>query len=67
MEVTITSSIVSQHFMEHEGSSPLSQELSTCLYPEPDRSSPNHPILSLQEITMRIIMIRGKNTMVMNN
>jgi hypothetical protein len=36
--------IVSQHFMEPEGSSPHSQELSTCSYPEPDQSSPHHPI-----------------------
>jgi hypothetical protein len=32
-----------QHFMEPEGSSPNSQELSTCLYPKPDQSSPQHP------------------------
>jgi hypothetical protein len=31
-------SIVSQHFMEPEGSIPNSQELSTCLYPEPEQS-----------------------------
>jgi hypothetical protein len=36
-------SIVSQHFMESEGSIPNSQELSTCSYPEPDQSSPHHP------------------------
>jgi hypothetical protein len=29
--------IVSQHFMEPEGSIPNSQELSTCSYPEPDQ------------------------------
>jgi hypothetical protein len=34
-------SIVSQHFMELEGSIPNSQELSTCSYPEPDQSSPH--------------------------
>jgi hypothetical protein len=33
-------SIVSQHFMEPEGSKPNSQELSTCFYPESDQSSP---------------------------
>jgi hypothetical protein len=33
--------------MEPEGSLPHSQELSTCLYPEPEQSSPNHPIISL--------------------
>jgi hypothetical protein len=38
-------SIVSKHFMELEGSIPNSQELSTCSYPEPDQSSPHHPIL----------------------
>jgi hypothetical protein len=37
-------SIVSQHFMEPEGSIPNSQELSTCSYPEPDQPSP-HGIL----------------------
>jgi hypothetical protein len=37
----------SQHFKEPEGSSPCSQEPSTGPYPEPDRSSPYHPILSL--------------------
>jgi hypothetical protein len=42
-------SIVSQHFMEPEGSIPNSQELSTCCYPEPDQSSPYHPIPPLQD------------------
>jgi hypothetical protein len=32
----------SQHFMEPEGSLPSLQELSTCTYPEPDQSSPQH-------------------------
>jgi hypothetical protein len=32
-------SIVSQHFMKPEGSVPNSQELSTCSYPEPDKSN----------------------------
>jgi hypothetical protein len=35
--------------MEPEGSIPNSQELSTCPYPEPDQSSPHHPILPLQD------------------
>jgi hypothetical protein len=30
--------------MEPEGSIPNSQELSTCPYPEPDQSSPHHPM-----------------------
>jgi hypothetical protein len=34
--------------MEPEGSVPNSQELSTCSYPEPDQSSPYHPIPPLQ-------------------
>jgi hypothetical protein len=42
-------SIVSQHFMEAEGSWPSSQELFTSTYPERDQSSPHHPILSLQD------------------
>jgi hypothetical protein len=36
----------SQHFMEPEGSLPSLQELSTCTYPEPDQSSPQHTLLS---------------------
>jgi hypothetical protein len=39
----------SQHFMEPEGSSPCSQELSTALYPEPQGSSLYH-LLSLWHI-----------------
>jgi hypothetical protein len=35
-------SIVSQHFMELEGSIPNSQELSTCPYPEPVHITPSH-------------------------
>jgi hypothetical protein len=42
-------SIVSQQFMEPEGSIPNSQELSTCPYPDPDQSSPHHPIPPLQD------------------
>jgi hypothetical protein len=34
--------------MEPEGSLPRSQELSNYTYPEPDQSSPQHPILSLE-------------------
>jgi hypothetical protein len=41
-------SIVSQHFMEPEGSIPNSQELSTCSYPEPDQCIPRHHIPPLQ-------------------
>jgi hypothetical protein len=39
---------VFQHFREPEGSLPHSQELSTFAYPEPNQSSPHHPILSPQ-------------------
>jgi hypothetical protein len=39
---------ISQHFMEPEDSLPCSQEPSTGPYPEPDRSSLYHLILSLQ-------------------
>jgi hypothetical protein len=38
---------MSQRFMEPEGSLPPSQEPSAGPYPEPDRSNPHHPILSL--------------------
>jgi hypothetical protein len=34
--------------MEPKGSLLCSQEASTSLYPEPDQSSPYHPILFLQ-------------------
>jgi hypothetical protein len=37
-------SIVSQHFMEPVGSIPNSQDLPTYSYPEPDQSSPYHPV-----------------------
>jgi hypothetical protein len=37
----------SQHFIEPGGSLPCSQEPSTGLYPEPDQSSPYHPILDI--------------------
>jgi hypothetical protein len=36
-------SIVFQHLKESEGSSPNSQGLPTCPYPEPDQSNPHHP------------------------
>jgi hypothetical protein len=36
--------MVSQHFMESKGSLPHSQELSTCPYPEPNTTTPPHPI-----------------------
>jgi hypothetical protein len=38
--------------MEPEGSLACSQEPSTGPYPEPDRSSPYHPILSLSNIIL---------------
>jgi hypothetical protein len=38
---------IPSNFNEPESLSPCSQELSTGLYPEPVRSSPYHPILSL--------------------
>jgi hypothetical protein len=38
---------ISQKFMEPVGSLPCSQDLSTGPYPEPDQSTPPHPILSL--------------------
>jgi hypothetical protein len=39
----------SQHFMEPGGSLTCSQEPSTGPYPEPDRSNPYYPILSLKD------------------
>jgi hypothetical protein len=38
---------ISQHFIEPEGLLPCSQDPSTGPYPEPDQSSPYHPILIL--------------------
>jgi hypothetical protein len=35
--------------MEPESLTPSSQELSTCSFPEPDQSSPHHPIPPLQD------------------
>jgi hypothetical protein len=44
--------------MKPEGSLPLSQELSTSPYHSPDKSSPHHPILSLQDI------VKGKQRII---
>jgi hypothetical protein len=38
--------------MELEGSLPSLQELSTCAYPAPNQSSPQHSILSLKGYIM---------------
>jgi hypothetical protein len=47
-------SIVSQYFMEPEGSIPNSRELSTCPYPEPDQSSLiRHGSLSIKNKQLR--------------
>jgi hypothetical protein len=43
------------HFMEPEGSSPYTQEPATCLYPEPDQSSPC-PLPNLSKIHFNIIL-----------
>jgi hypothetical protein len=48
--------MVSQHFMEREGSIPNSQELSICPYPEPDQSSPRHSIPPLQRPTTYVLV-----------
>jgi hypothetical protein len=42
--------------MEPEGSLPYSQESSTGSYPDPDQSSPYHPILSLFKTHFDIIV-----------
>jgi hypothetical protein len=47
----------SQYFMEPQGSFSCSLEPSTGPYPEPDRSSPYHPILSL----LRSILISSSH------
>jgi hypothetical protein len=44
--------------MQPEGSLPRSQEPSTGPYPEPDRSSPYHPILSLRSILISSTHLR---------
>jgi hypothetical protein len=44
--------------MEPEGSTPNSQELSTCPYPEPDQSSPPHPTPPLQEYRLGVFESR---------
>jgi hypothetical protein len=51
-------SIVSQHFMEPEGSIPNSQQLSTCSYPEPDQSSP-HQATHMSQCDSRIGILKS--------
>jgi hypothetical protein len=45
--------------MESEGSLPSLQELSTCTYPEPDQSSPQHSLLSLKGPSLSIHLRLG--------
>jgi hypothetical protein len=47
--------------METEGSIPNSQELSTCSYPEPNQSSPHHPIPPFQD--KKIPLLNAINAM----
>jgi hypothetical protein len=47
-------SVVSQHFIELQGSIPNSQQLSTCTYPEPDQSNSHIHIPSLGSFIQRI-------------
>jgi hypothetical protein len=56
-------SVVFQHFMEPESSLPRSQELSTCTYPRPDQSSPQHPILSLNGPSYKLLTFHVPNLM----
>jgi hypothetical protein len=48
-------SIVSQNFMELEGSIPNSQELSTCSYPGPDQSSQYSQILFCTHLRLGLL------------
>jgi hypothetical protein len=50
-------SIDSQHFMEPKGSILNSEELSTCPYPEPDQSSPHHPVPALNNQSESLVRI----------
>jgi hypothetical protein len=50
-------SIVSQHSGQPVSPSPHSQELSTCHYHEPDQSSSNQPILSLQQKSSIYVLV----------
>jgi hypothetical protein len=43
--------------MEPEGSLPSSQELSTCTYPEPNQSSPQHSILFKKVLESAITLL----------
>jgi hypothetical protein len=47
-----------QHFMEPEGPLPCSQEPFTGPYPEPNQSSPYHPILSFQDVIIHFINVK---------
>jgi hypothetical protein len=46
--------------MEPEGWILHSQELFTCSYPEPDQSSPHHPIPPLQDPNIPYIRLLGR-------
>jgi hypothetical protein len=42
--------MASPHFMQPEGSLQTSQEFSMCFCPEPEQSSPHHPIPHLNHL-----------------
>jgi hypothetical protein len=56
----------SQHFMEPEGSLTCTQEPSTGPYPEPDQSSPYHPILRVLSLLMEGLTIRRVAANILN-
>jgi hypothetical protein len=50
----LTQSKCSQHFMESESSLPYTQQLATCLYPEPAQSSAPRLPISFQTLNIYI-------------